>query len=219
MWWLGAPLVALAGKAIYDATKRRRATRPVPCHTTLERNLKRLGKELAASQGRQFAVLGQPGAGKSTLLRRLTNDRITPLPVVGAHTDATDWASDTTCDLLGRFEDNVYVDVPGYDTVSHPASAFNLGFPFHAFDGILFVVNGKLRSADLDMFDRARFSNPSLCIARSFAESLSDQEIEEVRKDLRNGFNSGDVPLLFFSNRANTGIEEVAAVLAGLGRK
>ncbi|WP_313088311.1 GTPase domain-containing protein [Pseudomonas sp.] len=218
MWWLGAPLVALAGKAIYDATKGRHTTRPVSGRTTLERNLERLGKELEASQGRKFAVLGQPGAGKSTLLRRLTHDRITPLPVVGIHTDATDWASDPACNLLGRFEDDVYVDVPGYDTVSHPASTLKLGFPFHAFDNILFVVNGKLRSADLDMFDRARFSNPSLFIARSFAESLSDQEIEDVRKDLRNGFNSGNVPLLFFSNRANTGIEELAAVLTGLGR-
>ena len=129
MWWLAIPVIGLVGKAIYDAVTDEDEAPSPRRKTTLELNLERLEEQLRSHSGYKIAILGQPGAGKSSLLKKMTNGKVKPLPVIGAQTDATDWSSDTACNLLSVYERYVFADVPGYDTSSHPLYVFSSSFP------------------------------------------------------------------------------------------
>jgi predicted GTPase len=210
MWWLAIPVIGLVGKAIYDAVTDEDEAPSPRRKTTLELNLERLEEQVRSHSGYKIAILGQPGAGKSSLLKKMTNGKVKPLPVIGAQTDATDWSSDTACNLLSVYENYAFADVPGYDTSSHPLYAFSSSFPFKHFDAFIFVIHGKLHSSDEDIFRLIARSGKKMSIAKSFSDSLESADIMSVEKDIRTRLSLSDsASILFFSNRTGDGIESV----------
>lgn len=214
MWWLIVPVVGLVGKVIYEAvTDGEAATSPFK-KSTLELNFERLRDELNSHERRKIAILGQPGAGKSSFLKKLTNGKVVPLPVIGTETDATDWSADSKCNLISHHGDNIYIDVPGYDTQSHPLNKFESAFPFKSFDVFVFVFHGKLHDADERIFRLAKQTGKHILIARSFMESLDENERTDSAIDIRMRLSvSPESPVLFFSNRTNMGIKELKKAL------
>lgn len=212
MLWL-IPVVGLVGKIIYDVITDEPSETEKPSaqrKTILELNFLRLENLLRKQSGHKIAILGQPGAGKSSLLKKMTNGQVKPLPVIGSQTDATDWSKDQSCNLLSFYEDYVFSDVPGYDTTSHPISAFSARFPFNYFDMFIFVVNGKLHSSDEEIFHQIKKSGKKVLIAKSFSESLDSDDIAHVENDIRIRLAlTGEVPILYFSNRTGDGIESI----------
>ncbi|AUT75752.1 hypothetical protein C2L64_46350 [Paraburkholderia hospita] len=207
-------LKAILPAAIASLLERRRPV--VSPDSILRFNIKRLGKELARVPGRKVAIFGQPGAGKSSLLKNMTDAQVRPLPCIGSQTDATDWSTDPACELLSFHEREVYVDAPGHDTLNHPVNAFAPNFPFAAFDAFVFVISGKLHDADCLMFQRAMESRKSMCIARSFAESLTVEEAVAVERDLRRKLAApAKLKFVFFSNRTREGVKHVQRFAKG----
>lgn len=211
MWWLIVPAVGLLGKIVIDALDE---PSPTPSKnkvkSTLERNLARLHSELRSAGQHRIAILGQPGAGKSSLLKKMTSGKVVPLPVIGAETDATNWADKVDCNLLSRFDHYTFVDVPGYDTATHPVDVVLSEFPFGDADAYVFVVRGKLRGADEQIFRAIARSGKPVCVARSFADSLSNDERDAVTRDLHHRFGlSADHHIGFFSNRSGEGVAAI----------
>ncbi len=214
MWWLAIPVIGLVGKAIYDAVADESEVPSSRKKTILELNLERLRDQLRFHSGYKIAVLGQPGAGKSSLLKKITKGKVKPLPVIGAQTDATDWASDLGCNLLSIYENYVFADVPGYDTFSHPLWIFSSCFPFKDFDAFIFVIHGKLHASDEDIYRIIAKSGKKVIIARSFSDSLQGNNVIPVENDIRTRLsllNSSSI--IFFSNKTGDGIETVFSVI------
>lgn len=210
MWWIAIPVIGLIGKAIYDAVIDEDKAPPPQKKTTLELNLNRLEAQLRSRSGYKIAILGQPGAGKSSLLKKMTNGKIKPLPIIGTQTDATDWSSNAACNLLSTYENYVFADVPGYDTLSHPVDVFLSHFPFKHFDAFIFVINGKLHSSDEDVFNLIVRSGKKISIAKSFSDSLESDDIMRVENDIRMRLSlSKSASVRFFSNRTGVGIDSV----------
>lgn len=213
MWWLAIPVIGIVGKAVFDAITEEDSL-PPSRKTTLQANLERLKGDLRFETAKKIAIMGQPGAGKSSLLKKMTNGEVVPPPVIGTHTDATNWSSDASCNLISRYRGAVFVDVPGYDTQTHPAIDFKLNFPFYDFDAFLFVVHGKLHAADEEIFRLANCTGKPICIARSFLDSLDEDEIREVERDLRQRLSVGNpVEFVFFSNRSGEGIKNIFQII------
>jgi len=169
MLWLLVPVGLMVAKKVYDF-----ATEETVVKLPLELNLERLKRELDSHTGRKIAIIGQPGAGKSSLLKKMTKGNVRPLPIIGTKTDATSWADTINCNLLSHYENHVFVDVPGYDTVSHPTHLFLASFPFEKFDAFVFVIHGKLHASDEKIFRLVVQSRKHHCVARSFSDSLDD---------------------------------------------
>ena len=209
MWWLAIPAAGRIAKFVMDALDDPVAM-SAKKRTVLESNLVRLRAELHAARVHRIAILGQPGAGKSSLLKKMTKSRVVPLPVIGAETDATNWAESSDCNLLSLYDKFTFVDVPGYDTSSHPVGVVLENFPFGEIDAYIFVVRGKLRGADEQIFQAIAKSGKPICIARSFAESANDNERIAITEDLQHRFGlAGDHHIGFFSNRNGDGIAEI----------
>jgi GTPase Era involved in 16S rRNA processing len=220
MWWLLVPVVAAAGKLIYNAV-----TDDVPPpsprrRSVLEVNLERLEEELSSYSGKRIAIIGQPGAGKSSLLKSMTKGRVVPLPTIGNETDATSWAIDDGCDLISHYKDYVFVDVPGYDTAAHPAEVFISSFPFHEIDVFLFVFCGKLHGADQELFSSSAALGKPILVARSHLDSLEDGDVVKLENDIRkklqkykfyNPLKGKDdfFDIVFFSNRTKDGVPDI----------
>lgn len=212
MLWLLIPVIGLVGKVIYDSVTEESAPAPAPVRrkTTLESNLERLSRELRSENGRKIAIIGQPGAGKSSLLKKMTGGKVVPLPVIGNHTDATNWSSDIGCNLLSRYNGKVFSDVPGYDTQTHPVDVFKSNFPFRDFDGFLFVVRGKLYGADEEIFRLASRIGKPIFIARSFLDSLDEGELEVSEEDIKKRLSvPQSAKFFFFSNRTDEGVDAI----------
>jgi predicted GTPase len=210
MLWFAIPVIGLIAKVVYDAVTVENETTPLRNKSTLEVNLERLREELRTNSGRKIAILGQPGAGKSSLLNKMTMGEVRPLPIIGGQTDATDWSGETSCNLLSSYKDFVFVDVPGYDTLSHPTSVFASSCPFDYFDAFIFVIHGKLHSSDEEIFQLISNSGKRICIAKSFSESLDGNEKTTVESDIRKRLSiSNTAQILFFSNRTGCGIKAV----------
>lgn len=210
MWWLAIPVVGLIGKVVYDAVVAEDDVPFIIRKTTLELNLERLREQVKSCSGYKVAILGQPGAGKSSLLKKMTGGKVKPLPVIGSQTDATDWASDTDCSLLSIYEDYVFADVPGYDTLLHPLSVISSHFPFQYFDAFIFVIHGKLHSSDEAVFRLIVGCGKKICIAKSFSDSLESDDVKSVEDDIRKRLSiSSSTSILFFSNRTGAGVDSV----------
>jgi len=210
MFWIALPIIGVIGKIIYDAvTDDNESTSPRK-KSILELNLERLYNQTFSSAGYKIAIIGQPGAGKSSLLKKMTKGKVKPLPIIGAQTDATDWSNDVNCNLLSIYENYVFVDVPGYDTLAHPICDFLSYFPFKNFDAFIFVIHGKLHSSDESIFQLIKNSGKKIFIASSFADSLDDNEMKLVEHDIKTRLSiSNSNPILFFSNRTGHGIEPI----------
>lgn len=212
MLWFAIPAVVVIGKLIYDSSLNK-TNSPVsssPKKTVLESNMDRLKRELSYESGRKIAIIGQPGAGKSSLLKKMTGGKVVPLPIIGNQTDATNWSSDVACSLLSRYNGQVFSDVPGYDTQSHPVGVFKSNFPFWSFDDFLFVVHGKLHGADEEIFRFASQTGKPICIARSFLDSLDEDELKSGEVDIRKRLTtSSPLNFIFFSNRTGEGVDSV----------
>ncbi|MDI4647630.1 GTPase [Cohnella hashimotonis] len=177
--------------------------------TVLERNLRRLASELAViPRRRKIAILGQPGAGKSALLDLLTDRACVPRPVVGQRTDATSWAHDPNAALIHACGEAVFVDSPGYGTAAHPAETFFRLFPYRSFDRLLLVFKDKLHAADdrlLAGIARAGLAERTLLV-RSFADSLEDEDREQLLGELAKRFSG---PKVLYSARTGMGLDEI----------
>ena len=215
MWWLLIPAVGIVGKLIYDSAVEDNSPPSMQKKTVLESNLERLKTELRSEMGRKVAIIGQPGAGKSSLLKKMTGGKVVPLPVIGNHTDATNWSTDVSCNLLSRYNGKVFSDVPGYDTQTHPVNVFKSNFPFWDFDAFLFVVHGKLHGSDEDIFQIASRTGKPVFIARSFLDSLDQDDLKLSEGDIRKKLSvSPSVKFFFFSNRTGEGVDAIFRAVA-----
>lgn len=211
MWWLAVPVTIGLGKLIYNVVADDRPRQPTPPpDTPLIKNLRALRELTQKPDPRRVAFLGQPGAGKSTIVCKLSKGRARPAPVIGTHTDATNWAERTGVDLLCQWGKRVAADVPGYDTSTHPVSAFVTHFPFANFGKICLVVHGKIHAADIAIYEAICCDDITPIVVRSRAESLDENERQAVLQDLCQRF-VGLQPssVVFVSSRTGTGLEEL----------
>jgi GTP-binding protein EngB required for normal cell division len=211
VWWLAVPAVIGLGKLIYEAVTDEQAPRSVaPPDTTLIKNLRALRELTQKPDPCRVAFLGQPGAGKSTIITKLSKGRARPAPLIGVHTDATTWAEHTEVDLLCRWGKRVAADVPGYDTSTHPVSAFVTYFPFANFGKICLVVHNKIHGSDIEIYEAIRFNDVTPIVVRSRAESLDQEQRQAVRHDLCQQF-VGLPPssIVFVSSRTGEGLEDL----------
>lgn len=211
MWWLAVPAVIGLGKLVYDAVTDEPPPRPAAApDTTLIKNLHALRELTQKPDPRRLAFLGQPGAGKSTIVSELSNGRARPAPVIGVNTDATNWADRVGVDLLCHWGKRVAADVPGYDTSSHPVSAFVTHFPFANFGTICLVISGKIHGSDIAIYEAIRRSDTRLIVVRACAESVPQADRQAVQEDFCKHFvGLAASSIVFVSSRSGEGLAEL----------
>ena len=212
---LGIPTTLAFGKRIYAAVTGTSALPPAaPDHTTLVMNLHTLRDLTRKPDPRRVAFLGQAGAGKSTIVDKLAMGHAHPRPVIGVHTDATNWAERTDVDLLCRWPGQVAADCPGYDTRTHPAATFVTHFPFANFEKVALVIHGKIRAADVDIYQAILRAGMTPLVTRSHAESLDASDRDTVTKDLcRHLVGLQPNSVVYVSSRTGEGIDELRSRL------
>jgi GTPase Era involved in 16S rRNA processing len=163
---------------------------------------------MSASSKRKIAILEQPGAGKSSLLNLLTEGRCIPKPLIGPQTDQTDWSVNANITLSHTYENLLFVDAPGYNTVTHPVNTFATQFPFQVFDRVIVVVSGKILEADEKVWRAltSKKATKDILVVRTFSESLEESEQQEILLDLRRKFGMN---VIFVSNRTKSGLDTV----------
>lgn len=215
MWHI--PIVVIAGvggfvtKKIIDSRKSNNNT--TSSLTILDLNMIALSSVLdEVINHKKIAVLGQPGSGKSSLIDSLTRKSCVIRPLIGQQTDMTNWSETIQTNFLYQYQNLAFVDVPGYDTFSHPISSFKDFFPFEKFDYFIFVVNGKIHKSDDEIWNLLKYLSlqRKTIIVRNFAENLTKEDEFEIKEDLKSRF--GKEPI-FVSNRYQTGINEITNIL------
>lgn len=164
MWWLLVPAAVAVGAWLVNRSPPVPVSLPPPdgshrqcAHPILAHNLKRLRLELsAAPHCPHIFCIGAPGAGKSSLVDALSEEGCEPRPVVGIHTDATDWSRSADAPTVFRWRNMMFIDVPGYGTSHHPTGYLAQHLPIGKADLVLFVVAGtnKIMADDCEMFRR-----------------------------------------------------------------
>lgn len=213
MWWIPVTLVGgYIVKKIFETDVEPSASHDYSM-SQLERNLQRLEQRLQCTSGKKIAILGQPGAGKSSLLKKLTYGNSIPVPIVGQHTDTTQWHKEHDINFFIRHESFIFVDSPGYDTHNHPVKSYIDYFPFYQFDMIIFVVNNKIHNSDRLIFKSVYdvFDKKSICIVRSFSEDSDNKN--EIIKDIERLFNIQNVNIFFSSSRTGKGISKIRSFI------
>lgn len=179
---VGAAVAAVA--AVTTAIQRKPST-PQPPKSTLHTNLARLKRLLDTTSCPKIVLLGQPGAGKSSLLRMVAGSEVIPQPKIGLETDTTNWAQSDQVQLMSHWGNQGIIDVPGYDTQTHPADVMVEHFAQMTFDAAIFVFNNKLKKADEDMFKAVAPNCRHVLIVRNHAENLDDDERRDIEQDLK----------------------------------
>lgn len=184
----------------------------------LERNLVQLRFMVEYSAGGKICIIGQPGAGKSALVDKLTEHKCQPRPKVGVGTNATDWASELGCTMVGKFGNWVVVDCPGYGTATHPTETFLSGFPFDAFNVVLFVLATKRRGADDAAAERLKYAGgPKVLVVRNMVDGIDDEDLAGLQHDLLRSYPQfGATQLMFTSCRDGRGVDELRRAIEQL---
>lgn len=220
MWWLAIPTAVYLTKKLFDATFERKSddhgngssSKPHN-ESILEKNLARLEIELQEFKSfRRIAVVGQPGAGKSSLIKKISNNQVIPSPVIGIQTDATDWSKSPNVPLISRWKNIILVDVPGYDSSTHPIKEISNRFPYLSFDLFILVIHGKIHSSDEVFHSNLRRFGRKCVVVRSFAEDLNSSEINGITSDLERRFKNYE-SIIFISNRTGLGIENLSSFI------
>lgn len=183
-------------------------------HAILNQNFNRLEHYLNVSSQRSIAVIGQPGAGKSSLIRKITNGRCEPEPIIGQQTDATDWSTNPSVNLVHYSGKSIFIDTPGYGTAKHPLSSYLSHFPFNSIDYFLYIIKGKIHQTDEEMFqylNELANQTSNIILIRSYSDDLTDEEKLQIKRDLfaKLRYKSHNIPLVFLSNRTGDGISEI----------
>lgn len=157
----------------------------------LKANFARLRDALKTSERPRIAFLGGPGIGKSTLIVTLSGDSVRPRPLIGAETDATDWSQKRDVAISAVWEGLgaagvMVVDFPGFGTQRHPHSYFVSAVPLELFEGVVFLVGGKLRKADEDVFAtlRRKAGDDRIIVARTRTDAVPDESRDEIAADI-----------------------------------
>lgn len=157
-----------------------------------------------------IALIGQPGAGKSSLINALVGKRLFE---TGVHTDTTVEAQPYQLDKL------IITDLPGYGTARFPFNKWMEKFHPEKLDLYLFVFDGKLHEADLDLFKffekwKSERKHPYF-IVRNKEDQLWDdfKSLEELKKDIQRDISSKmgkpNLKIYFTSCKTKDGIKDL----------
>jgi GTP-binding protein EngB required for normal cell division len=180
-------------------------------HRILKMNLSSLKNALSGADVvamKRIAIIGAPGAGKSSLIISLTNNEIIPIPKVGITTDATDWSKEFVSNIIGLYKNNYIVDVPGYDTKSHPLELYLNYFPFSLFDIFVFVLRGKISKADEVIYRIKKLNKNKYIVVARLLDDQGDALQSEIESDLQIHLDE-NVTVEFFSNQNYVGIDVI----------
>lgn len=213
---IGGATAAYLARRGNEKAPREKATRATPrplASRALRANFKQLRSVLEAADGPKLAFLGGPGIGKSTLIVIWSHDAVRPRPKVGSETDATDWSTERGVPVSATWRgtaahDLTIVDFPGFGTRRHPHPYFSAAVPFGLFDGVVFLVGGKIRKADEEVFAslRRKVSDDRILVVRTKLDAVPDDAREEVRADVAERLRwTGDVILT--SSRTEEGFD------------
>lgn len=175
-------------------------------------------RPMRATGARRVVVLGQPGAGKSTLVDMLTEESLSPRPVIGAMTDQTDWSRLRHVELPVAHDGSVWVDSPGYGTAQHPVDSFLEHIAFRNVDRLVLAYSGKLRDSDDSLLDLLRrragrgARKPDVFLVRTQSETLSAHARNVVRDELESRAPAG-AKILLVSSCTGQGIDELRRAL------
>lgn len=184
----------------------------------LEENFSQLAALLQETEGRKLLLIGQPGAGKSSLLLKLTAGKCEPKPNIGQETDTTNWSRSSNPVLYHLYNEIYFIDTPGYDTKAHPLKSYREHFPFYHFDAVLFVIKGKIRQSDEEMFrlimDKTK-STSTVVLVRGYAEDVTGEDRKILEEEFNRKFKLKERKIRFFfvSNRLGEGVTELKLYL------
>ena len=197
-------------KALHEAHASGVKRRP---NSRVAWNMLRIDAATADPSAVRACVLGAPGAGKSSLILALTDDRCEPRPVVGAHTDATDWSREHRTPRWHQADGLAFIDGPGHGTRAHPVAAYDW-LPIWKFHCVLFVIAGKIMQSDEQLWarllERRRGpGQPKLRVIRNMADQLTtNSDRRRVTRDAMRHLPRGDAAPLLTSATDAVGIDD-----------
>lgn len=216
MWWI--PIVT--GIVCLIAKCSEGDVKTLSEDVILRKNFYRLGEELSKIEDKSVVtVFGPCGAGKSSLINKLSKGKALPKVKIGVSTDTTDWSKSLNIDFFCRYKKTWFVDTPGYDTSTHPVNEYINTFPFSKLDSVIFTINGKIGKADELIYNKIRDKVWSVNNSKKFIIAYRiDDEIKNKNRiindlDIHFKVKRDGIKVVFFSNRYNTGIDEIFSIL------